>query len=354
VHTAPTQPSQAEREAHEATHLPYRSWCRHCVRGKGKSESHKRLDAEKEHTIPTVSMDYCFMGQVDDDKTLPILGIRDHRHKVTYSHVVPSKGTKHPYSVGQVVHDIDQLGYSKLILKNDQEPAIVDLQKQVIVELKEKGIECIPENSPVSESQSNGVIERGIQDIEGQVRVLKDMLDQKYNRKIESTHPILPWLVNHAGVLITRFQVGVDGRTAYERLKGKPFRKALVPIGESVHYQPLGRAKANRMEKLNKLDNKWRDGIYLGIKDNTNEVFVGTNNGVFKVQSVRRKPEQERYQWSELEKMVGLPWKPTPSSEESTEVPPSLIVIPASTDDSIPVLPPVEREVVPRQVYIQR
>ena len=166
--------------------MPYRSWCRHCVRGKGKSESHKRLDAEKEHTIPTVSMDYCFMGQVDDDKTLPILGIRDHRHKVTYSHLVPSKGTKHPYSVGQAVHDIDQLGYSKLILKNDQEPAIVDLQKQVVVELKEKGIECIPENSPVSESQSNGVIERGIQDIEGQVRVLKDMLDHKYNRKIES------------------------------------------------------------------------------------------------------------------------------------------------------------------------
>ena len=131
------------------------------------TESHKRLDAEKEHTIPIVSMDYCFMGQADNDKALPILGIRDHRHKMTYAHVVPGKGTKHPYSVGPVVHDIDQLGYSKLILKNDQEQAIVDSQKQVLTELKEKGIECIPENSPVSESQSNGVIERGIQDIEG-------------------------------------------------------------------------------------------------------------------------------------------------------------------------------------------
>ena len=108
----------------------------------------------------------------------------------------------------------------------------------------------------------------------------------------------MPWLVNHAGVLTFRFQVGVDGRTAYERIKGKPFRKALVPIGECVQYQPLGRAKANRMQKLNKLDNKWRDGIYLGIKDNTNEVFVGTSEGVFRVQSVRRKSEQERYQWS--------------------------------------------------------
>ena len=50
-------------------------------------------------------------------------------------------------------------------------------------ELKEKGIQCILENSPVSESQSNGVIERAIQDFEGQVRVLKDMLDYKYGKK---------------------------------------------------------------------------------------------------------------------------------------------------------------------------
>ena len=83
-------------------------------------------------------------------------------------------------------------------------------------------------------------------------------------------------------------------------------------------------------------------------------MFVGTSEGVFRVQSVRRKPEQERYQWSELESMVGLPWKPIPSAEELTEVPPSLVVIPASTDDSTPVLPPIEKEVVPRQVYIQK
>ena len=81
---------------------------------------------------------------------------------------MPSKGTKHPYSVGQVVRDNARLGCSRLILKNDQEPAILDLQKQVIANLKEKGIECIPENGPVSESQSHGAIERAIQDIEGQ------------------------------------------------------------------------------------------------------------------------------------------------------------------------------------------
>ena len=29
----PLQPTKAEWEAHQATHLPYRSWCRFCVDG---------------------------------------------------------------------------------------------------------------------------------------------------------------------------------------------------------------------------------------------------------------------------------------------------------------------------------
>ena len=29
-------PSEEERRDHEMTHLPYRSWCRHCIRGRGK------------------------------------------------------------------------------------------------------------------------------------------------------------------------------------------------------------------------------------------------------------------------------------------------------------------------------
>ena len=31
----PKDPTKEEREEHEKTHLPFRSWCRHCVRGRG-------------------------------------------------------------------------------------------------------------------------------------------------------------------------------------------------------------------------------------------------------------------------------------------------------------------------------
>ena len=35
------------------------------------------------------------------------------------------------------------------------------------------------------------------------------------------THPVWPWIAEHGGFLLTRFEVGRDRKTAYERLRGK-------------------------------------------------------------------------------------------------------------------------------------
>ena len=45
---APGQPTKAEREQHELTPIPFRSWCVHCVRGRGKSAHHLKRTEEKE------------------------------------------------------------------------------------------------------------------------------------------------------------------------------------------------------------------------------------------------------------------------------------------------------------------
>ena len=41
----PYKPSQAEVDDHYLTHLPYRSWCKHCIRGRGKETSHDNFFA---------------------------------------------------------------------------------------------------------------------------------------------------------------------------------------------------------------------------------------------------------------------------------------------------------------------
>ena len=42
-----TKPSNDEVDEHMLTHLPFRSWCPHCVRGKSKGKPHKRKDEEE-------------------------------------------------------------------------------------------------------------------------------------------------------------------------------------------------------------------------------------------------------------------------------------------------------------------
>ena len=37
---APKGPRQKARAEHEATHIPYRDWCRRCVRGRAKNSPH--------------------------------------------------------------------------------------------------------------------------------------------------------------------------------------------------------------------------------------------------------------------------------------------------------------------------
>ena len=57
----PGQPTQQEREAHNVTHIPIRSWCVHCMRGRGKDCYHKRLANSNE--VPRIGMDYMFLTE---------------------------------------------------------------------------------------------------------------------------------------------------------------------------------------------------------------------------------------------------------------------------------------------------
>ena len=53
---------------------------------------------------------------------------------------------------------------------------------------------------------------------------MKSALEERMKCEVLSRHPILAFLVEHAGRLMSRYQVGRDGRTAYELHAGKPYR----------------------------------------------------------------------------------------------------------------------------------
>ena len=49
--------TQEEIDQHNVSHLPFRSWCPHCVRGRGNCMAHQHLKAEGRNILPTRSID---------------------------------------------------------------------------------------------------------------------------------------------------------------------------------------------------------------------------------------------------------------------------------------------------------
>ena len=59
----PKLPSELEVKEHYTNgHLPYRSWCHHCVRGRGRERDHRKRGEAEESGLPEYHVDYCFRG----------------------------------------------------------------------------------------------------------------------------------------------------------------------------------------------------------------------------------------------------------------------------------------------------
>ena len=239
----------------------------------------------------------------------------DHGTEMTYSSVVPKKGV-HAYAVVRCCNDLSLLGHSKLILKSDNEPAILALKEAIQAEssqkieltgrVKQEGEKnkCIvPEESAAYDSRSNGRIESNIKWVQGQIRTLKSSLESRIGFKLAQEHNCLPWLVRHAGWIKNRLTVKSDGRTAYERWKGKKFTQEIVEFGERVMYLKPG------SKGRDKLESRWGSGIWLGSRDESQESIIGTREGCIKVRDIRRYGEiQARWNPEELNEFQGAPW----------------------------------------------
>ena len=61
VMPTPTMPSPSDVEKHRESHIPYASWCDHCVGGRGREMGHfARCDNHR--VVPVVSFDYLFVN----------------------------------------------------------------------------------------------------------------------------------------------------------------------------------------------------------------------------------------------------------------------------------------------------
>ena len=301
---APTQPTDKEIEEHRLTHLPFRNWCKECVQGRGMQAPHFRAKKD-DHQIKEFHMDFMFLGPKEvAGQTLACMVVREAETRMTMAAAVPYKTTG-TYISERIVAFLHETGclHGDIIVRSDQEPAVMSIIEEVgKIRAQRGGGRFVVENSPVGSSQSNGVAEKAIQSVQGQVRVLKLAFEKRWGIQIPHRHSVIPWVVEYAAFLLNRYEVGHDGKTAYERLKGKRAKTLGIEFGEGVHWR-MKQAKG----ALGKLDSLWSDGVYLGIKGKTGEIIVGDAEGVWRTRTIRR-TEAERWRDTHASMVVGVPW----------------------------------------------
>ena len=279
----PYTPTKADIEEHFPLHLNYRSWCPHCVSGRGLSTQHRSVAGPVEDV--TWHMDYCFLGDkaedsmlddIDGDQTgkLAILVTYDELKHAFWALQVERKGPAE--SVVKWCYDkLEDSGYggTPVTIKSDQEESIVALRRSIAA--KRIG-ETIPINSPVRCSKSNGRMERAIRTYQGQLRTLKIYFEDNVKKQLPSGCAMFSWLIAWTSEIINKFKVQEDGKTAYESITKHKCNHMVIGFGESVQWQMT--PNKNVRDKVN---GDFRDGIFLGVIWRTTEYLIGTPEGIF-------------------------------------------------------------------------
>ena len=138
--------------------------------------------------------------------------------------------------------------------------------------------------------------------------MLKSQVEEYADMKLKSDDVLTLWMLRWAAMMCSRYAVGRDGKTAYERRRGRRCNILVVPFGEKVWFKQI----RDQKERKDKFDSEWREGIWLGHSRNSNEVLVGTKDGVVRAYAIRRQEGGKRWSKELIEQLRGTPQQPDP------------------------------------------
>jgi hypothetical protein len=251
----PTPSREMMRRHRAAGHSPYRPWCSFCVRGACNAPPHKARADTPLGDVPEVHCDYGFFKNKkgDTDNVVNVLVTVDRKSTGICADVVPRKGVGGGFAVKQLNRNLKKFGHhSKVVMRSDGEFDIRDLLDKLSAM---RASETVLEHTPVGDSKANGRAERAVQSIEKQTRVLKLGTEAALG-SFGVQHACFPWLVMHAADVINKFRVGVDGTTAYEKIKGRAYSGQMYEFGSCVLYKIGANVMGGDMSA------RWQKGIW--------------------------------------------------------------------------------------------
>ncbi len=320
----PGQPTRAQLEDHRRDHLPYRSWCPWCVMARATGEQHRANKKVRE--VPVFSFDYMFitksrrvltkaelLASIGEEVVVKILAAYDTHSQTVFGHAVQVKGVgEDGYAVDRLIEDIRWLGYSRISLRSDNEPAIVDLLSKTLSDLRIKVAaegeakdpvpdQVIEEHSSRYDSSSNGAIENAIRRLAGLLRTHKLCLEDRIGRSIPAHHPLISWMVEFSAWMMNVRVKGEDGITAHHRVRGREYGKRQGSFGEYLMYKVPDQAELKNKEGT--LARRWQYALLLGYSTTSPEYWVFDGSRAFLVRSVQQIPLSDRWRVDKLNEM---------------------------------------------------
>ena len=124
-------------------------------------------------------------------------------------------------------------------------------------------------------------------------------------------HKKYGWLIRHSAWLISGFLVKADGRTPYERLRGRECRGEIAEWARNsllqFYYKVATTEKGEHWTRsgLRAL----AGGLWLGKSLQSHEHLIGTEQGIRRCRTIWRRPEDKRWDRKLFDNFKGTPWQ---------------------------------------------
>ena len=88
--------------------------------------------------------------------------------------------------------------------------------------------------------------------------------------------------MKYSALMVNRCMKGPDGKTSHELRKGCKFSRALPNFAEKILFMILGATKG-----VARVEPRREEGVFIGVSDRSDELYVGTERGVHKVRTLQ-------------------------------------------------------------------
>ena len=110
-------------------------------------------------------------------------------------------------------------------------------------------------------------------------------------------NPCIAWLVENVTDAINKFNIGHDGRIAYERFKGKTYYGVIHEFGSVILHRIPEKLQGGLMLE------RWVQVFWFGKRFTTDEHIIGPENDkVVRTRNVHSKSLEDTWSFEEIER----------------------------------------------------